>query len=159
MARVLVIYHTRTGNTEAMAEAVAEGAREAGAEVVVKKVQDTTMDDLLAADAVAVGSPTYYGTMAAEVKQLLDESVEIHGSLEGKAGAAFSSAGGVGGGQQTTVVDILAALLIHGMVVQGDPRGDHYGPVAVGAPDERARRECRRCGERLAALAERLHPR
>jgi len=157
VAKVFVVYYSRTGNTEAMALQVAEGARNAGAMVDVKKVGDASLDDLLAADAIVVGSPTYYGTMAAEVKGFLDESVKIHGQLEGKVGAAFSTAGGVGGGQQTTIMDILAALLIHGMVVQGDPQADHYGPVAIGRPDERALKQCRRWGERLAALAERLH--
>ncbi|NPV07242.1 MAG: flavodoxin family protein [Anaerolineae bacterium] len=158
MAEVLVAYYSRSGNTQAMAELIAEGARSAGATAVVKSVEAVSMEDLLSADGIAVGSPTYYGTMAAPVKQLLDESVEIHGQLEGKAGAAFSSAGGPGGGQQTTIMDIVAALLIHGMVVQGDPQGDHYGPVATGKPDARAAEQCRRAGRRLAALAQRLHP-
>jgi NAD(P)H dehydrogenase (quinone) len=157
--QVLVVYYSRTGNTKAMAEAVAEGAQRAGAQVKVKPVTETTLEDLLAADAIIVGSPTYYGSMAAEVKRLIDESVEIHGQLEGKVGGAFSSAGGLGGGQQTTVMEILTTMLVHGMILQGDPRGDHLGPVAIGAPDDRARAQCIRYGERLAALAERLHGR
>jgi len=158
MVKVLIAYFSQSGNTEAMARLVGEGVKEAGARVELKRVADVSMDDLLAADAIVIGSPTYYGTMAAQVKELLDRSVEIHGQLEGKAGGAFSSAGGPGGGQQTAVVDILAALLIHGMVLQGDPSGDHYGPVAVGAPDPRSADSCRRWGRRLAALAERLYP-
>ncbi|MGQ9552761.1 MAG: flavodoxin family protein [Anaerolineae bacterium] len=157
MAKVLIAYYSRSGNTEAMARRVAEGAESVGATVEVKQVSNVTMEDLLAADAIILGSPTYYGTMAAEVKDLLDRSVEIHGQLEGKVGGAFASAGGVGGGQQTTIVDMLQALLIHGMVVQGDPGGDHYGPVAVGKPDERSAKQCRRWGERLATLAQRLN--
>ena len=157
MANVLVAYYSRSGNTEAMARHVATGAKSAGATVEVKQVSDVSMEDLLAADAVVLGSPTYYGTMAAGVKDLLDRSVELHGQLEGKVGGAFASAGGVGGGQQTTIVAILQALLVHGMVLQGDPSGDHYGPVAVGKPDDRSAEQCRRWGERLAALAQRLH--
>jgi NAD(P)H dehydrogenase (quinone) len=94
--------------------------------------------------------------MAAEIKRFIDESVKHHGALVGKVCAAFSSAGGPGGGAETTVLDILKALLIHGMIVQGDSRGDHYGPTAVGRPDERAAKECRRCGQRVAQLVKRL---
>ncbi len=156
MPRVLVIYFSKTGNTERMARAVADGASVEGVDVVCKPVQETSVDELLAADGVAIGSPTYYGTMAAEIKRFIDESVRHHRHLEGKVGAAFSSAGGPGGGAETTVLDIVKALLIHGMIVQGDSRGDHYGPTAVGRPDERSLKECQRCGQRLAHLVRRL---
>ena len=159
MARVLIVYYSRTGNTRRMAEEVAAGAREVpGAEVDLRSVEETTVDDLLAPEAIVIGSPVYYGTMAAELKHLLDESVRYHGKLSGKVGGAFASSGGPGGGNETTVLDILKALLIHGMIVQGDPEGDHYGPIAVGAPDERSCGECRRMGRRVAELAARLNP-
>ena len=158
MSKVLVAYYSRTGNTEKMAQAVAEGARrESGAKVDCRPVADLKPADLLAYDAVVLGSPTYYGTMAAEVKKLLDESVAFHGQLAGKVGGAFSSSANVGGGNETTVLDLLKALLIHGMVIQGSASGDHYGPVAVGAPDERAVKECNRLGQAVAALAVKLH--
>jgi NAD(P)H dehydrogenase (quinone) len=156
MARVLVVYYSRSGNTEAMARLIAEGAESEGVEVECKKVEDTTIDDLLTADGIVMGSPTYYGTMAAEIKKLLDDSVKYHGKLEGKVGAAFSSSGGVGGGNETTVMDITRALMIHGMIVQGEPSGDHYGPVAVGKPDERSSKECKKCGAKIARLVKRL---
>ena len=156
MAKVLVIYYSRTGNTEKMAQMVADAMAAEGVEVACQRVQDTSLDDLLKADGIVIGSPTYYGTMAAEIKRFIDESVEHHGALEGKVGAAFSSAGGPGGGAETTVLDILKALLIHGMIVQGDHRGDHYGPTAVGRPDERSAKECKRLGQRVAHLVKRL---
>jgi NAD(P)H dehydrogenase (quinone) len=156
MAKVLIIYYSRTGNTEKMARLVAEGAGAAGAEVELKRVQDIQVDELLEYDALVVGSPTYYGTMAHELKALFDESVKFHGKLEGKVGAAFSSAANIGGGNETTILEILQVLLVHGMIIQGIPRGDHYGPVSIGAPDERAGKQCRRLGERVARLAERL---
>lgn len=156
MAKVLVVYYSRSGNTEAMAKLVAEGAESEDVEVECKKVEDTTIDDLLTADGIVMGSPTYYGTMAAEIKKLLDDSVKYQGKLEGKVGAAFSSSGGVGGGNETTVMDITRALMIHGMVVQGEPSGDHYGPVAVGKPDERSSKECKKRGARVARLVKRL---
>jgi len=156
MPKVLVIYYSRSGNTEAMAKLVAEGVESEGVEVECKKVADTDVDDLLAVDGIIIGSPTYYGTMAAEIKKLLDDSVRYHGKLDGKVGAAFSSSGGPGGGNETTIMDILCALIIHGMIVQGDPKGDHYGPIAVGKPDQRSSEECKRRGARVARLVKRL---
>ena len=156
MSKVLVVYYSRSGNTEAMAKLVAEGVESEGIEVECKKVADTTVDDLVAVDGIIVGSPTYYGTMAAEIKKLLDDSVKCHGKLEGKVGAAFSSSGGIGGGNETTVVDMLRVLIIHGMIVQGDIKGDHYGPIAVGKPDARSSEECKRRGARVARLVKRL---
>jgi len=103
-----------------------------------------------------MGSPVYYGTMAAQLKELLDESVRYHGQLAGKVGGAFASSGGPGGGNETTVLNLLQAMLIHGMVIRGEPQGDHYGPIAVGAPDERSRRECLKLGANVADLAARL---
>ncbi len=157
MANMLVTYHSRTGNTEQMAELVAEGAREIeGVEVDLQPIAEVTPDDLLDYDGIVVGSPVYYGTMAAEVKQLIDESVVHHGKLDGKVGGAFASSGGPAGGNETTVLDIVKALMIHGMIVKGDAEGDHYGPTAVGAPDERSAKECRKLGRSMATLALRL---
>ena len=158
MAKILVSYYSRTNHTRHMAELVGEGAAaESKAKVDVKGVADVKPDDLLGYDAIILGSPTYYGTMAAELKRLIDDSVAFHGQLAGKVGGAFTSSGNVGGGNETTVMDILKALLIHGMVVQGTASGDHYGPVAVGGPDDRAAEECRKLGRQVAALAVKLH--
>ncbi|KKL26903.1 hypothetical protein LCGC14_2390600 [marine sediment metagenome] len=158
MAKMLVAYYSRTQHTRHMAEQVAEGARTAGiAEVQCKDVDDVSPKDLLDYDAIVLGSPTYYGTMAAQLKKLIDESIAFHGQLTGKVGGAFSSSANVGGGNETTIMDILKALLIHGMVVQGTASGDHYGPVAIGDVDDRAGRECRKLGENVASLAKKLH--
>jgi len=124
--------------------------------VTVKSVGDVKAEELLDHDALIFGSPTYYGTMAFEMKRLLDESVKIHGKLTAKVGAAFSSSANVGGGNETTVLDILKAFLIHGMIIQGDAEGDHYGPVSIGKPDKRAGEECRRLGKRIARLVNSL---
>ncbi|NIQ99908.1 MAG: flavodoxin family protein [Gemmatimonadales bacterium] len=156
MPKVLIVYYSRSGNTQRMAEIMAEAIRAEGLQADCKKVQDTTVDNLLASDAIIAGSPTYYGTMAAELKQLFDESVTRHGRLNGKVGAAFASSANLAGGNETTVLDILNAMLIHGMIIQGDPEGDHYGPVAIGPPDERSEAECRRRAKRVAELVKRL---
>jgi NAD(P)H dehydrogenase (quinone) len=157
MAKVLVVYYSRAGSTARMAELVAEGVREVnGAEVTVKKVEEVEPRSLADYDAIVCGSPTYYGQMAAEVKALFDKSVVIHGKLEGKVGGAFTSAANLAGGNETTIVSILEAMLIHGMVVQGTAQRDHYGPVAIGKPDERAVGECRKLGRNVARLAVKL---
>lgn len=156
MAKVLVVYYSRTGNTEKMAKLIAEHLKNHDNEVSLKKVEDTKPADFKNADGIIIGSPTYYGSMASEVKKLLDDSVSLHGRLDGKVGAAFSTAGNIAGGNETTIMSILNAMLIHGFIIQGDPQGSHYGPVAIGAPDDRAKKECVRLAERFDALLKRL---
>ena len=157
MAKVLVIYHSRSGNTKKMADFITEGVRnEENVEVEEKPVQECRVEELLSADGIIIGSPTYYGSMASEVKKLLDDSIKFHGKLDGKIGGAFSSSGNIGGGNETTIMGVLKALLIHGMIVQGSPRGDHYGPVSVGEPDERSRELCIEYGQRIAKLVLRM---
>jgi len=156
MAKVLIIYYSRTGNTKTMAELVAEGARKAGGDVTLVPVGDADPGQMLEADAVVLGSPTYYGHSAGAMRSFIDKSVKYHGKLEGKVGAAFSSSANIGGGNETVVLDLLHALLIHGMVVQGNPSGDHYGPVSIDIPDERVSAQCRELGARTVALATKL---
>jgi NAD(P)H dehydrogenase (quinone) len=141
-----------------MADLIAQGASSVQcAEVDVKEIQDVKVDDLLEYDGLILGSPTYYGSMAAEIKRLLDDSVCFHGQLSGKVGGAFSSSANVGGGNETTVMDLVKALLIHGMVVPGKASGDHYGPVAIGGPDQRCEKMCRESGQMIAELTVKLH--
>jgi NAD(P)H dehydrogenase (quinone) len=150
---MLVVYHSKSGHTRAMADFVARGAGEVeGVAARVKPAEDTTTTDLERAHAIVVGSPVYYGTMAAAVKQLFDRSVKVHKKLRGKVGGAYASAGTPSGGGETAVLDILKAMLIHGMVVQGDPGGCPYGPISVGRPDERVEEECLELGRRVAKL-------
>jgi NAD(P)H dehydrogenase (quinone) len=156
MAKVLVTYYSQTGHTKAMAEAVGSGAESAGAEVTIKDVQHVKAQDLLGYDGIIIGSPTYYGLLVAAVKELMDDSVQFHGQLSGKVGGAFASSANIGGGNETTVLSILQALLVHGMVIQGSATGDHYGPVAINVPDERAKKQCQALGKRVAELAIRL---
>jgi NAD(P)H dehydrogenase (quinone) len=152
MPKGLVIYYTRSGNTKMMAQTIAESMDAAGLPTRCKSVADVSVDDLLEADAIAVGSPTYYGRMCAAIAQLFDESVSKHGKLDGKVGMAFSSSANIGGGNEIAIMNIIATLLVHGMIIQGDPQGDHFGPVSIGKPDERVLNQCRRRGERAAKL-------
>lgn len=157
MARILVTYYTRTHNTQKLAEAVRDGAQTvSGADVTLKPIDQLRPADLLKFDGIIVGSPTYYGSMASELKKFFDESVSIHGQLEGKVGGAFSTSANIGGGNETTSLDIIRALLIHGMVVPGSSEGDHYGPVAIDVPDKRALQEGQRLGRVVATLAVKL---
>ena len=157
MVRMLVAYYTRSGHTRRMAEEIAKAAEEAGADVDLSQVEQVSIKSLTDYDCLVVGSPTYYGTMAAPIKKLLDESVAFHGKLSGKAGGAFSSSANIGGGNETTILDILNAMLIHGMIIQGDSSGDHYGPVSIGLPDERAKKECEKLGRRVARLLKHIN--
>ncbi len=158
MAKILVVYHSRTGNTAKMAEAVAAGAKSAGSDAVLKKAGETTSEDLKKADGIVIGSPTYYGLMAAEVKQLFDRSSDVRGQLENKIGAAFTSSGSADGGNQTTLLSIIQAMLIHSMIVVGDPMqsGGHYGAIAVGEPNKDVLDTCKMLGARVAILAKKL---
>ena len=156
MAKILIIYYSRSGNTKKMASLVEAGVKAGGIDVTLKDALKTKAKELLDYDGIIIGSPTYYGTMAAEIKKLLDDSVAFHGQLEGKVGAAFSSAANIGGGNETTITDILKAMLIHGMIIQGNSKGDHYGPVSIGSPDRRVEQQCKTLGQRVVALVKRL---
>ena len=157
IGKILVIYDSKTGNTEKMAYAIAEGAKKVGGiKVEVKKADETTMENLKEADGIIIGSPTYYGQMSAKIKNLIDRSVEIDGKLEGKVGAAFTSSGGTASGAETTLFSILQAMLIHGMIIQGRPRAKHYGAAAVGTPSKEEVQSCHDLGERTANLVIRL---
>ena len=158
MPKVLIVYYSRGGNTEAMAKLLAEGAKAVGVSVELKTASAASPEDLLEADGIIIGSPTYYGQAATPIRKLFDNSVKFHGQLRGKVAAAFSSSANIGGGNETTILSILHSMLIHGMIVQGNPQGDHYGPVSIGAPDDRVKKQCRDWGRRTAELVQRLAP-
>ena len=157
MKKIAVIYYSRTGNTKAMATILADvinGEKDVNAELF--DVADFKVENMPAYDGFVIGSPTYYGDMSYEIKRLFDESVSFHGKLRGKVGAAFSSAANIARGNETTILSILNAMLIHGMIVLGVEKGDHYGPVSIGRPDERAKKQCKEFGERIAELVKKL---
>ncbi|MFW6111765.1 MAG: flavodoxin family protein [Candidatus Bipolaricaulota bacterium] len=158
MINIGVVYHSKTGNTKKMAEEVLKGIKETGEEInaVLKSVDETDKEDLLDWDGIIVGSPTYYGLPAASIKDLFDRSVEYHGQLEGKVGGAFTSAANRGGGNETNIIAIIEMMLIHGMIVKGTSKKDHYGPVAIGKPDDRALEQSRKLGKRVTRLCKEL---
>jgi NAD(P)H dehydrogenase (quinone) len=158
MVKVLVIYDSETGNTEKMAALVAAGAREVkNVDVTVKKVDTATNEDLLAAHAIIMGSPTYYGQMSGKLKSFIDASEAIHGKLKGKVGGAFTSSGGTASGAETTLLSVLNAMLIHGMVIVGRSDNKHYGAAAVEAPEDKDKDMCKELGKRIAELTVKIH--
>ncbi len=158
MTKVLIVYDSRTGHTKTMALAVAKGAEKGGVEVTVKKVDETKPEDLLAADGIVMGSPVYFGQMTAKLKALIDESVKVFGKLEGKVGAAFANSGGTASGGETTLLSIIEAMLIHGMIVKGRWEDKHYGVSVEGEPKSDDLVDCETLGERVAVLVKKLNP-
>jgi NAD(P)H dehydrogenase (quinone) len=156
--KVLIVYDSQTGNTEKMAQAVAAGVEAAGVEPIVRKVDEANVDELLKVRGLILGSPVYYGLPSARIKAFIDESVKFHGKLDGMVGGAFCSSGGTHTGCETTIMALLGALMIHGMVVQGTSGKNHYGAASVGAPDDADAEVCRKMGERVAELVKKLNP-
>jgi NAD(P)H dehydrogenase (quinone) len=143
MAKVLVLYYSSYGHIERMAEAVAEGARGAGAEVDIRRVPETvpddvakksgykldqkaaiaTVDELVNYDAIIVGTGTRYGRITSQMAAFLDQTGGLwaKGALNGKVGAAFTSTATQHGGQETTLFSLITNLLHFGMVIVGLP--------------------------------------
>ncbi|MGG6242226.1 NAD(P)H:quinone oxidoreductase [Nodosilinea sp. AN01ver1] len=170
--KLLVVYYTMYGHTMQLAQAVVEGAKQvSGIEVELRRVQEfdavnqiidsndaarqvreqqqdipvCTVDDLKAADGVVFGSPTRYGNMTAQMKQLFDStaSLWLNGDMEGKPAGVFTSTASTHGGQETTLLTMMVPLLHLGMLVVGVPYsvtgmihteargGTPYGPSTI----------------------------
>ena len=157
--KVLVMYDSRTGNTRKLAEAVAGGVlRVKGIECVLKAVSEIAEEDFTAADGIIAGWPAYFGTMAAGLKDVFDRFVRLRRVMEGKVGAAFATAGDFSGGQESTVLSILQAFLLYGMIAVGPPldAAGHYGISCTGAPDEQTARSAAELGRRVASVVQKL---
>lgn len=159
MAEILIVYTTLRGNTGKMVEPVAEGIRAEGVEARTMEAQDVTIADLRAADGIIIGSPTRFGAVDWQIKRLFDVvSIEGYpGPLEGKVGGAFTAGSRAGSGAELVLLNALHILLNHGLIVQGEPFGAHYGPVALGEPTEQVLESCRKWGGRWARLVKRLN--
>jgi NAD(P)H dehydrogenase (quinone) len=143
MAKVLILYYSAYGHIERMAEAVAEGVRQAGAEAVIKRVPElvpeetarksgfkldqkapiATVNELPEYDAIIFGTGTRYGNMTAQMKNFLDQTgaLWMSGALVGKVGSIFSSSATQHGGQESTILTFIPVLLHLGMIVVGLP--------------------------------------
>lgn len=135
VVKVLVAYHSLSGNTERMAEAVVEGAKGLpGTDVVLKRVGQVTADDLFSSDAIIVGSPVYWSNMSGEVKTFFDNwqfkfGVFPEFRMKNKIGAAFATGGQISSGKEVTMLTILAAMLGNQMIVVGG--GGAFGASAT----------------------------
>jgi NAD(P)H dehydrogenase (quinone) len=158
---VLVTYHSDTGNTEKMAQGVAEGAKAVpGTSVILKRVGEVAADDLSSSDAVIVGSPVYFGNMSGEVKTFFDNWTKFglfrDRKMRNKVGGAFATGALVSSGKEVTVITILGAMLINQMIVVSG--GGGFGASATTGPDspgidEKEMGEARDLGKRVAEVA------
>src|SRR6201998_265669 len=152
MAKILVLYYSAYGHIETMANAVAEGARETGAQVDIKRVPElvpdevarksyykldqpapvATVEELANYDAIVVGTGTRFGRMPSQMANFLDQAggLWMRGALHGKVGGAFTSTGTQHGGQETTLFSIITNLLHFGMVIVGLDYG-HAGQMRL----------------------------
>jgi len=165
MSKVAIIYDSKSGHTKMMAEAVAEGAKSAGAkELRILHVDEASAQDLLWADGIAIGSPCYCGLISGKLKAFLDNSLEAWGKVEGKVACAFASEGGAGGGAELTLLSILIGMMNYGFLVFGvtdyvaKKMTLHYGVVAVSEPNEEELAACHKLGEKLVGHVMRMKP-
>ena len=143
MPKVLVVYFSRTGNTEKMAHAVAEGVKEAGASVVVKKAELVKIDELVAADAIAFGSATSWGYMGGMLKDVFENMlVQARDKFNGKPFAVFASAGVIESGKKAVEsIEYIAGYF--------NMRSAAKGVVAQGNPTEADKKACKELGKKL----------
>jgi NAD(P)H dehydrogenase (quinone) len=152
MSKVLVLYYSSYGHVEALADAVAKGARSTGATVDVKRVPETapeevakaayfkldqqatvaTVDELADYDAIIVGTPTRFGRISSQMAAFLDQAggLWMSGALNGKVGGAFTSTASQHGGQETTLFSVITNLLHFGMTIVGLPYS-HHGQMTL----------------------------
>ncbi|HXD06234.1 MAG TPA: NAD(P)H:quinone oxidoreductase [Burkholderiaceae bacterium] len=143
MAKVLVLYYSTYGHTEKLANAIAEGARSAGAQVSLKRVPElmppdvakqagakldqpadiATPEELADYDAIIIGTPTRFGRLASQVANFLDQTGGLwaKGALVGKVGAAFVTTASQHGGMESTLTSLHTSLMHHGMITVGLP--------------------------------------
>lgn len=143
MTRILILYYSTWGHIETMAQAAAEGVRQAGAEAVLKRVPETIPAEVLASihaktdqaapeadpleladyDGLLIGTPTRYGNMAGQMRNFLDQTGKlwVSGALVGKPAGVFTSTGSQHGGQETTLIATIFNLMHFGMVIVGLP--------------------------------------
>ncbi len=157
--KVLVLYYSKGGNTKTIARELCEGVNGVeGVQAVLKSTKEVTKADFIEAGGIIAGSPVYFGTMAAQLKAIFDSFISTRNKMEGKVGAAFATSGDPTGGKETTMMSIIQALLIYGMVISGDPMSatGHYGVACAGSPDDKTCENAKKLGRRVANLALKL---
>lgn len=157
--QVLIMYHSRSGNTKKLAEEIAKGVDEVeGVNCLLKSVSEVTKDDFINSEGIIAGSPVYFGVMAAELKDVFDKFVGVRKKMGDKIGAAFATSGDHSGGKETTIFSIIQAMMIYGMIIVGDPleATGHYGVSCKGAPDAKTIDTAHKLGRRVADLAKKV---
>lgn len=169
-ANVLIVYYSAQGHTQVLAEAVAKGARSVGrVNVILKTVSEATMPDVLAADAIIVGSPVYNANVAPEVQKFINSWPFEDTPLRDKIGAAFVTAGGFSAGEELVQMNLLHSMLIFGMIIVGGPDWQQpFGASGIvgekpfetekqaGKIDEQFLMKGEALGKRVAELARRI---
>jgi NAD(P)H dehydrogenase (quinone) len=142
MKRVILVYHSRSGNTKKVAVAISKGLNTGGIESTVRSVRTARNKDFLIAYCIGLGSPTYFRTISAELKRIVDKTVEIYGKLTGKKGFVFTSAGCAEDGKKClkTLFEILDC---HGITCLGRL-------LVVGKPTSKDLKRCYEFGKNLA---------
>ena len=164
-ARILVLFDSRGGLTEQLAEAVAEGVRAvAGAELRYRRLDEADPKELLELDALVIGSPNWSG-MTGKLKEWFDHSGDLWetGQLAGNVGACFTAGWSRSGGTEATLLQLLHLLFSHGLVIVGLPwsdrmrrSGSYYGATAHGDVTDDDREQARALGRRVAETATKL---
>ena len=167
LVRVLVLFDSRGGLTEQLAEAVAEGVRSVDSvELRYRRIDDADPKELLSIDALIVGSPNWSG-MTGKLKEWFDQSGDLWetGELAGKPGACFTAGWSRSAGTEATLLQLIHLLLSHGLVFVGLPwsetmrrSGSYYGATAHGEVNDDDRAQARALGRRVAEAALALLP-
>lgn len=161
---ILVLYDSRGGLTEQLAQSIGEGVLAAGADLVLRRIDDAVIPDLLRADGIILGSPNWSG-MTGKLKDWFDYTGDLWetGELAGKVGAVFTAGYSRSGGIEATLLQLTHLLFAHGMVVVGLPwtetmrrSGSYYGATAHGMVTDEDREQGRALGARVAELAVQL---
>jgi NAD(P)H dehydrogenase (quinone) len=156
---VLVVYYSKSKNTKKLACEIAKGVEDVdGVSCHLRSVSEVTENDFVSADGIIAGSPVYFGSMAAELKEMLDRFVVVRKKMQDTIGAAFTTSADQSGGKETTLISIIEALLIYGMIIVGDPldAGGHYGVSCVGAPTKKDADNAFKLGKRVALLVKKI---
>ncbi|MEM1557579.1 MAG: NAD(P)H-dependent oxidoreductase [Thermoproteota archaeon] len=149
MVKVLILYYSRSGNVEALAKAVAEGVEKVkDAKAELKRVDYATIEDLISCDAVAFGSPNYFGYMAGLMKDFFDRAWSIREKVFGKPAAAFTCGGSSSNAALLSIERIFPAFGMEKVV-----EGVAWGLREKGSPFERDLSELKKLGEALAKIA------
>ena len=144
MTKVFIVYYSCTGNTERMAQGIAEGVQRAGGEAMLKRAEEVSIEELAQGDVFAFGSPTYFSYMAGMLQYVLEEMYRAREKFSGKPFAAFAS----GAGGEVRALESIERVC---RAIQLNKCAE--GVTSTRSPNEATLEECRRLGEKLVAAS------